>query len=73
MERYELKLGKAQAPVRVAVTGQGGGPAVVRVDGGARRASETLRRLAAAAERAAAESAAEGDRRDGSRVRTPLG
>jgi glutamyl-tRNA synthetase len=59
MERYELKLGKAQAPVRVAVTGRAVGPPLfesMEVLG----AQETLRRLAAAAERATAESTAEG-------------
>jgi glutamyl-tRNA synthetase len=51
MARYELKLGKAQAPVRVAATGRSVGPPLfesLEVLGGA----ETLRRLRAARERA---------------------
>jgi glutamyl-tRNA synthetase len=47
MSRYELKLGKAQAPVRVAVTGRNVGPPLfesLEVLG----RDETLRRLAAA-------------------------
>jgi glutamyl-tRNA synthetase len=56
MERYELKLGKAQAPVRVAVTARAVGPPLfesMEVLG----AHETVRRLTAAAERAVAEAA----------------
>jgi glutamyl-tRNA synthetase len=52
MARYELKLGKAQAPVRVAVTGRSVGPPLfesLEVLG----RSETIRRLVAARERAA--------------------
>jgi glutamyl-tRNA synthetase len=52
MARYELKLGKAQAPVRVAVTGRSVGPPLfesLEVVG----RDETLRRLAAAKERVA--------------------
>ena len=52
MARYELKLGKAQAPVRVAVTGRTVGPPLfesLEVLG----RSETIRRLVAARERAA--------------------
>jgi glutamyl-tRNA synthetase len=59
MERYDVKLGKAQAPVRVAVTGRAVGPPLfesLEVLG----PNETLRRLAAATERAAAEAAAQG-------------
>jgi glutamyl-tRNA synthetase len=59
MERYELKLGKAQAPVRVAVTGRAVGPPLfesLEVLG----PDETLRRLTAAAERAAVAAAAQG-------------
>jgi glutamyl-tRNA synthetase len=55
MERYELKLGKAQAPVRVAVTGRAVGPPLfesLEVLG----PDETLRRLTAAGERAVAEA-----------------
>jgi glutamyl-tRNA synthetase len=51
MQRYQLKLGKAQAPVRVAVTGRSVGPPLfesLEVLG----RDETLRRLAAARERA---------------------
>ena len=51
MQRYELKLGKAQAPVRVAVTGRSVGPPLfesLEVLG----RDETLRRLTAAGERA---------------------
>jgi glutamyl-tRNA synthetase len=51
MERYELKLGKAQAPVRIAVTGRSVGPPLfesLEVLG----RDETLRRLTAASERA---------------------
>lgn len=50
MERYELKLGKAQAPVRVAVTGRSVGPPLfesLEVLG----RDETLRRLELAHER----------------------
>jgi glutamyl-tRNA synthetase len=50
MERYDLKLGKAQAPVRVAVTGRSVGPPLfesLEVLG----RDETLRRLALAHER----------------------
>ena len=53
MERYEIKLGKAQAPVRVAVTGRSVGPPLfesLEVMGRA----EAVRRLRAAAERLAA-------------------
>ena len=52
MMRYELKLGKAQAPVRVAVTGRSVGPPLfesLEVLG----REETLRRLVAASERVA--------------------
>ena len=59
MGRYELKLGKAQAPVRVAVTGRAVGPPLfesLEVLG----PDETLRRLTAAGERAAFEAAAQG-------------
>jgi glutamyl-tRNA synthetase len=52
MARYEIKLGKAQAPVRVAVTGRSVGPPLfesLEVLG----RDETLRRLSAARERAA--------------------
>jgi glutamyl-tRNA synthetase len=51
MQRYELKLGKAQAPVRVAVTGRSVGPPLfesLEVLG----PDETLRRLTAASARA---------------------
>jgi glutamyl-tRNA synthetase len=51
MQRYELKLGKAQAPVRVAVTGRSVGPPLfesLEVLG----RDETLRRLRAAREHA---------------------
>ena len=51
MERYGLKLGKAQAPVRIAVTGRSVGPPLfesLEVLG----RDETLRRLTAASERA---------------------
>ena len=51
MQRYELKLGKAQAPVRVAVTGRSVGPPLfesLEVLG----RDETLRRLTAAREHA---------------------
>ena len=51
MQRYELKLGKAQAPVRVAVTGRSVGPPLfesLEVLG----RDETLRRLTAARARA---------------------
>jgi glutamyl-tRNA synthetase len=51
MQRYELKLGKAQAPVRVAVTGRSVGPPLfesLEVLG----RNETLRRLTAARARA---------------------
>ena len=52
MTRYEIKLGKAQAPVRVAVTGRSVGPPLfesLEILG----REETLRRLSAARERAA--------------------
>lgn len=52
MARYEIKLGKAQAPVRVAVTGRSVGPPLfesLEILG----RDETLRRLHAARERAA--------------------
>jgi len=52
MTRYEIKLGKAQAPVRVAVTGRSVGPPLfesLEILG----RDETLRRLNAARERAA--------------------
>jgi glutamyl-tRNA synthetase len=52
MAPYELKLGKAQAPVRVAVTGRSVGPPLfesLEVLG----RDETLRRLSAASDRAA--------------------
>jgi glutamyl-tRNA synthetase len=55
MEPYGIKLGKAQAPVRVAVTGRSVGPPLfesLEVLG----REETLRRLRAAAERAAGET-----------------
>ena len=51
MDRYELKLGKAQAPPRVAVTGRAVGPPLfesLEVLG----RDETLRRLRLAGERA---------------------
>lgn len=54
MARFEIKLGKAQAPVRVAVTGRSVGPPLfesLEVLG----RDETLRRLALAHERAAAD------------------
>jgi glutamyl-tRNA synthetase len=53
MTRYQLKLGKAQAPVRVAVTGRSVGPPLfesLEVLG----RDETLRRLSAAARAAGA-------------------
>jgi glutamyl-tRNA synthetase len=56
MDRYEIKLGKAQAPVRVAVTGRAVGPPLfesLEVLG----RDETLRRLTAAAQRVAATAA----------------
>jgi glutamyl-tRNA synthetase len=59
MARYELKLGKAQAPVRVAVTGRAVGPPLfesLEVLG----PNETLRRLVAAGERAAVEAVSQG-------------
>jgi glutamyl-tRNA synthetase len=65
-ERYELKLGKAQAPVRVAVTGRSVGPPLfesLEVLG----RDETLRRLTAAIERAP-----DGERRGRPRVRAPV-
>jgi len=52
MERYDIKLGKAQAPVRVAVTGRSVGPPLfesLEVMG----RGEALRRLRAAADRLA--------------------
>jgi glutamyl-tRNA synthetase len=52
MTRYGVKLGKAQAPVRVAVTGRSVGPPLfesLEVLG----RDEVLRRLRAASERAA--------------------
>jgi glutamyl-tRNA synthetase len=52
MTHYEIKLGKAQAPVRVAVTGRSVGPPLfesLEILG----RDETLRRLSAARERAA--------------------
>ena len=51
MTRYELKLGKAQAPVRVAVTGRTVGPPLFEALEVMGR-DETLRRLHAALERA---------------------
>ena len=69
MERYEIKLGKAQAPVRVAVTGRSVGPPLfesLEVLG----REESLRRLQVAADRLAAiggDAASEGG---GSRVPT---
>ena len=56
MDRYEIKLGKAQAPVRVAVTGRSVGPPLfesLEVLG----RGETLRRLTAAAQRVGAAAA----------------
>ena len=56
MDRYEIKLGKAQAPVRVAVTGRSVGPPLfesLEVLG----RDETLRRLTAAAQRVGAAAA----------------
>ena len=59
MERYELKLGKAQAAPRVAVTGRAVGPPLfesLEVLGH----DETLRRLRLASDRAAASGAGAG-------------
>ena len=50
MTRYDLKLGKAQAPVRVAVTGRTVGPPLFEALEVLGR-DETLRRLRAAATR----------------------
>jgi len=50
MSRYSLKLGKAQAPVRVAVTGRAVGPPLFESLEALGR-DETLRRLSAAAAR----------------------
>ncbi len=58
MERYEVKLGKAQAPVRAAVTGRSVGPPLfeaLEVLG----QSETIRRMRAAMTRAAESPAPE--------------
>jgi len=52
MERYSIKLGKAQAPVRVAVTGRSVGPPLFESMEVLGR-DETLRRLSAAAAAAA--------------------
>ena len=57
MARYEIKLGKAQAPVRVAVTGRSVGPPLFESLDVLGR-DETLRRLTLARERLAAERAA---------------
>ncbi len=55
MARYELKLGKAQAPVRVAVTGRSVGPPLFESLEALGR-DETLRRLDAARTRAGSSS-----------------
>ena len=60
MATYEIKLGKAQAPVRVAVTGRSVGPPLfesIEVLG----RDETLRRLDVALDRAVASAGAAGD------------
>ena len=60
MARYEVKLGKAQAPVRVAVTGRSVGPPLfesLEVLG----RDETLRRLESAIERATIAGTVSGD------------
>jgi glutamyl-tRNA synthetase len=64
MERYELKLGKAQAVPRVAVTGRAVGPPLfesLEVLGH----DETLRRLRLASDRAAADGASAGGQAPG--------
>ncbi|HSP29880.1 MAG TPA: hypothetical protein VLN74_15105 [Ilumatobacteraceae bacterium] len=55
MERYEIKLGKAQAPVRVAVTGRSVGPPLFESMEVLGR-DETLRRLSTAVETVGAAS-----------------
>jgi len=59
MTRYSLKLGKAQAPVRVAVTGRTVGPPLFE-SLEALGHDETLRRLSAAAAAAAASARVDG-------------
>ena len=56
MERYEVKLGKAQAPVRVAVTGRAVGPPLFEALEVLGR-EETVRRMHAAMTRASEENA----------------
>jgi glutamyl-tRNA synthetase len=54
MERYSIKLGKAQAPVRVAVTGRSVGPPLFESMEVLGR-EETLRRLSVAVRMAEAD------------------